>query len=85
MENKSNKTQAEEALLADKKQELEKLLAEKNKSNTNSAKPKDKTALYLSLGIAGIVLVGLVVILVRKGKFSKFLFRQSKDKKRKKH
>jgi len=84
LEGKSSRTKAEESLLASKKQELAKLLAEKNKSNITT-KPKDKTALYIGMGIVGVVLVGLVVILVRKGKFSRFLFRQSKDKKKRKY
>ena len=44
LNNKSNKTQTEQALLDSKKQELDRLLVEKNKSNTT--KPSDKTILY---------------------------------------
>ena len=73
LEKKSNRTKAEEGVLEEKKRKLEELLAEQQKqSNTVSENKKDnssdKTALYIGLGIVGVVLVGLVVILVRKSK-----------------
>ncbi|CAG8616801.1 185_t:CDS:2 [Ambispora leptoticha] len=61
LENKSTRTKAEEALLSEKKKQLEELL--KKQQVANNAKPTDKTALYIGLAIGAVVLIGLVVIL----------------------
>ena len=42
-----------------------KVKTQQNKSNITSAKPKDKTALYLSLGIVGILIVFGIFIIVK--------------------
>ena len=73
LEKKSNKTKEEERVLGEKKQELEKLqqeLAEQNKSNASENKKdnSDKIALYIGLGIVGVVLIGLGIVLFRRGK-----------------
>ncbi|CAH1756452.1 3923_t:CDS:10 [Entrophospora sp. SA101] len=51
--NKPTRTATEEALLTSKKQELAELLAKQSNSNTNNAKPSDKTALYIELPDGG--------------------------------
>ena len=65
--NKSTRNQTEEALLAAKKKQLEELLKKQDSSNT-TAKPSDKTALYIGCGVIAVVLVGLVFILVGRNK-----------------
>src|SRR5206468_75927 len=65
LENKPTRTQVEEALLTEKKKELEELLKKQQGANTNIAKPKDKTALYVGLGIVGVVLVLSIFIIAR--------------------
>ena len=62
LNNKSNKTQTEQALLDSKKQELDRLLVEKNKSNTT--KPSDKTILYWGVGIVGTLILLLITIIL---------------------
>ena len=47
------------------------MLKKQGNSNTNSAKPSDKTALFVWCGIVGLVLVGLVLIFVRRNKKTK--------------
>ncbi|CAI2185954.1 15962_t:CDS:2 [Funneliformis geosporum] len=66
---KSTKTKAEEVLLADKRKELNELLSKKNNLSTTNAKPTDKTALYVGLGVIGVVLIGLVLILKYKKQY----------------
>jgi hypothetical protein len=68
---KPTRTQTEEAFLTSKKKELAELLAKQNSSNTNTAKPSDKTAFILGCGIIAVVLISLVLILVRKNKNKK--------------
>ncbi|PWU07016.1 MAG: hypothetical protein C5B43_00930 [Verrucomicrobia bacterium] len=66
LENKPNKTKAEQALLEEKKKQLEELLnKKKNNSNTNTAKPSDKTGLYIGCGTIGLFVLLLVFILAR--------------------
>ncbi|CAG8748730.1 10381_t:CDS:2, partial [Ambispora leptoticha] len=48
---------AEETLLTEKKKALAELLKKQQDANTNPAKPTDKTALYIGLGIGGIILI----------------------------
>ncbi|CAG8511284.1 7137_t:CDS:1 [Ambispora gerdemannii] len=66
--NKPTKTKAEERVLESKKQELAELLRKQNDSNTNNAKPSDKTKLYIGLGIVGVVLLISLFIFIRKHK-----------------
>jgi hypothetical protein len=73
LENKSNKTQTEQALLDSKKKELEELLKKQSNSNATDNKPSDRTGLYVGLGIVGIVLIFGVFIMtiIRKRKLKK--------------
>ncbi|CAI2189537.1 10682_t:CDS:2, partial [Funneliformis geosporum] len=57
LEKNSNKNHIETALLADKKQQLAELLKKQSNSDANTTKPSDKTALYVGLGIIGVVLI----------------------------
>ncbi|CAG8776967.1 6488_t:CDS:2, partial [Gigaspora margarita] len=68
LENKSTRTSEEETLLATKKKELVRLLAEqkKNSSTGENNGKSDKTDLYVGVGVVIVVLVGLVLILVVK-------------------
>jgi len=68
LENKPNKTKAEQALLEEKKKELEKLLNRSRKNNSNSSKNSDKTGLYIGCGIAVIALIFGIFIFLRKHK-----------------
>ena len=65
LENKSTRTKAEEALLTEKKNQLAELLKKQQGANTNTAKPKGKTALYIGLGIFGLFTLLLILILAR--------------------
>ncbi|CAI2178292.1 15689_t:CDS:2 [Funneliformis geosporum] len=62
LESKPTKNPLEEVLLADKKKELAELLKKQSNSHVNNAKPSDKTALYIGLGVIGVVLVGFLVL-----------------------
>ena len=70
LENKPNKTKEEQTELETKKKRLQELLAKmKGKSNLEVNKDKgDKTGFYVGLGVIGVVLIGLVLILVRRSK-----------------
>jgi hypothetical protein len=72
LSNKSSKTKAEQALLESKKKELDRLLAEKNKSNTMRPKPSDKTTLIICLGIVTIFLIFGIFIIARIRKKKKY-------------
>jgi len=75
LEKKPNKTPAEQAELEAKRkrlQELEELLKKQNSNANNTTKPSDKTTLYIGCGVVGVVLIGLVLILVRKNKKKKY-------------
>ena len=50
---------------------LVELLKKQQGANTDNAQSKDKTALYIGCGVVGIVLIGLVLILVRRNKNNK--------------
>jgi len=63
LENKPNKTKAEQTELERKKKELEELL--KRKDNSNSSKPSDKTSIYVGCGVVGIVLIFSIFIIAR--------------------
>src|SRR5207248_9693803 len=69
--NKPAKTKSEERVLDSKKKELAELLKEQNSSNTNAAKPSDKTALYVGCGVVGIFTLLLIFILTKNRKRNK--------------
>src|SRR6266511_1356230 len=68
LEIKKFRNQVEEVLLTSKKKELAELLAKQNGANTNSAKPSDKTALYVGGGIICCLVLLLIFILKRNSK-----------------
>ncbi|CAG8690309.1 14263_t:CDS:2, partial [Ambispora leptoticha] len=57
LESKSTRTKVEEVLLSEKKKELEELLKKQNNSDTNNAKPTDKTALVIGCGVVATILI----------------------------
>ncbi|CAJ0747803.1 1576_t:CDS:2 [Entrophospora sp. SA101] len=66
LENKSARTQTEEALLTSKKKELAELLKKEDSSNaSDSSKPKDKTALYVGCGVVGLFTLLLIFVLIK--------------------
>jgi|SRR6185503_12658544 len=74
LEQKPNKTPTEQAELEEKRkrlQELEELLKKQNSNANNTTKPSDKTSLVIGCGVIGVVLIGLVLILMRKNKKKK--------------
>ncbi|CAG8615760.1 5012_t:CDS:2, partial [Diversispora eburnea] len=65
------------------REDLEKKGKDNNSTDENNKSKGNKTALYISLGIIGVVLIGLVVILVRKNKkeeLKKIIIERKDDK-----